>query len=418
MSPLVAEIIDGFLAQGWKSDPYSRFDELVFGYRELIGELLSEASVRWVKNSTFFDDVISFASREDIALALPSALRIVETGGNPACAESLIARCSQQFPGVLHGYLDRIFAAKPNGSTYYAAWPWRESAETHLTFLSDAVRNGCSADRELALAAMGEIRTPLALDLMCAGRTRGRVSADDWCRTFGYERRSGLLRPLFVAQPFHLVFSPAYFASIPPMAAHLRRNHPTWSASRMNDSRNRFGGEGESMCSACGRPNHHLLSFETAASGGLVRSRPKLVMETCLSCLGWAKSPLFYEHDDRGRPREYGRSRHHAEPEFPAVGLRETEVAISAADRRWFWQDWALSNGRQNLNRIGGFPSWIQDAEYPDCPKCGSVMQFLLQLDSNLPTAEGEEWLWGSGGICYGFWCDQCAISAFNWQCT
>jgi hypothetical protein len=45
-------------------------------------------------------------------------------------------------------------------------------------------------------------------------------------------------------------------------------------------------------------------------------------------------------------------------------------------------------------------------------------MPFLMQLDLDLPTQEGGEWLCGSGGIDYGFWCDRCKFSAFHWQCT
>jgi hypothetical protein len=39
-------------------------------------------------------------------------------------------------------------------------------------------------------------------------------------------------------------------------------------------------------------------------------------------------------------------------------------------------------------------------------------------LDSDLPTEDGREWHWGSGGICYVFWCNACRISATTWQCT
>lgn len=45
-------------------------------------------------------------------------------------------------------------------------------------------------------------------------------------------------------------------------------------------------------------------------------------------------------------------------------------------------------------------------------------MTFLLQLDSDLPTEDGGEWLWGSGGIGYLFWCDSCKVSGLLWQCT
>jgi hypothetical protein len=82
------------------------------------------------------------------------------------------------------------------------------------------------------------------------------------------------------------------------------------------------------------------------------------------------------------------------------------------------WQDWGLANGRENLHRVGGHPSWIQSAAFPDCLSCGTTMQFLLQLDSEIPTADGQEWLWGSGGICYSFQCSPCRVTTHLWQCT
>ena len=80
-------------------------------------------------------------------------------------------------------------------------------------------------------------------------------------------------------------------------------------------------------------------------------------------------------------------------------------------------QDWAGSNGRQNLNRVGGEPTWIQDATYPRCPGCATTMPFIMQLDS-LDFADGSGWLWGSGGVLYVHWCGPCSISATFWQCT
>ena len=139
-------------------------------------------------------------------------------------------------------------------------------------------------------------------------------------------------------------------------------------------------------------------------------------MVTCLSCLGWSDETLFFRHGEQGELQALGAKP--AEPEFPAVALPETVATLAPTPRRWLWQDWALSNGRENLHRVGGHPSWIQSAQYPACPDCQRLMPFLMQLDSNLPTANGEDWLWGSGGICYVFWCDACAISAALWQCT
>ena len=134
--------------------------------------------------------------------------------------------------------------------------------------------------------------------------------------------------------------------------------------------------------------------------------------------LPWERQPLFYRHDPSSSPSSIGYDGPRISPQFPVGPLREAVVGLAETPRRWFWQVWGCSNSRENLNRIGGEPCWVQDAEYPRCPTCDSVMAFLLELDSNLPTTDGGEWLWGSGGIAYGFWCDLCGVSGFLWQCT
>lgn len=124
-------------------------------------------------------------------------------------------------------------------------------------------------------------------------------------------------------------------------------------------------------------------------------------------------------HDAAGEPAPLPVGEQVA-PKFPAEPLVEMEVrsATTPARWRWRWQDWAVSNGRQNLHRPGGYPARVQSARYPPCPGCGRTMGFLIQFDSELPTAGGEEWLWGSGGLGCGFWCDLYRISGFLWQCT
>jgi hypothetical protein len=33
-------------------------------------------------------------------------------------------------------------------------------------------------------------------------------------------------------------------------------------------------------------------------------------------------------------------------------------------------------------DKLGGWPAWVQSVEYPDCPRCGNRMAYLLQIDS------------------------------------
>jgi hypothetical protein len=105
-------------------------------------------------------------------------------------------------------------------------------------------------------------------------------------------------------------------------------------------------------------------------------------------------------------------------PEFVADPLYATTVRLAPTPARWSWQDWALSNSHENLNRIGGYPCWIQSAGWPNCASCGNDMEFFMQLDSDLRTSGNGSWLWGSGGICYAFRCARCLVTAYSWQCT
>ena len=163
---------------------------------------------------------------------------------------------------------------------------------------------------------------------------------------------------------------------------------------------------------------HRLLVLDPIPPGLGITRLTRLEIATCLSCLGWEQQPLFYRHQEDGSPLNIGYDGPQVIPQFPVGPLRVAEIGLSETPRRWFWQAWGCSNSRENLNRIGGEPCWVQDAEYPDCPLCNKLMTYLLQLDSDLPTADGGEWLWGSGGIVYGFWCDGCRVSGLLWQCT
>ena len=50
--------------------------------------------------------------------------------------------------------------------------------------------------------------------------------------------------------------------------------------------------------------------------------------------------------------------------------------------------------------KVGGWPSWVQNPEWPECPKSGRMM-FVAQLDWDL----GRETSWGGGGYAYLFAC-------------
>lgn len=68
----------------------------------------------------------------------------------------------------------------------------------------------------------------------------------------------------------------------------------------------------------------------------------------------------------------------------------------------------------QTGDKLGGWPAWVQSVEYPSCPDCGSTMQLVFQLDSevNVP------YMWGDSGIGHITQCPQHPQQlAFGWAC-
>lgn len=62
-------------------------------------------------------------------------------------------------------------------------------------------------------------------------------------------------------------------------------------------------------------------------------------------------------------------------------------------------------------SQIGGFPTWVQDAEYLDCPDCKDKMNFIGQMDMEDVQEYGE-------GIYYAHHCPRCKITGTNYQQT
>jgi len=236
-------------------------------------------------------------------------------------------------------------------------------------------------------------------------------------------------RPAEAGAVFHLRFPDDYFTYGEPLPPGVRtaplwwnrRNthHETWTLAPAAGMLCAFGGPDRGRCAVCGRGLHHLVTLprRVAVAGP---GTAGLGVATCLSCLGWQQPQLFFRHDGRGAPTPLAATSAEArgvEEALRGEALRPARVRLCATPARWTRQPWGDSDG-QNLNRIGGRPSWVQDSERFTCPACRKRMAFLLQLDSELPTATGKRWRWGSGGMVYVFWCAPCRVSGQAWQCT
>lgn len=427
----VDKFIANFKDKGWRSDPMEHAIAIALEHPEWLADLVEQVIDQIPEGGTFFRAALSFLPLAEWPGQVQHALAALEKNSANEAAESLIAYASQQCPAALHPHLETIFALAPNGQTYYRNWPWRESGLKNFAFLNDILSKGkrTAPERIKAWECLLETRHPKALHHAMQKSRSVDLDANpfalpvrkaDYFLHIGLEPLAGGFRQLYPKQVMHLAFPRSYAPD--PSAPVWRRCHPTWRV-RRGAATARFGGAAQGLCNTCGQPLHHLLTLDPVPKGLGVTRVARLQLVTCLSCLGWEEETLFYKHV-RGAPLPIGYDGAvdydgpFKEPEFPSGPLRKTTVGLVPADRRWRWQDWALANSRENMHRLGGHPAWIQSAAYPECVQCKRRMAFLLQLDSELPSAAGGEWLWGSGGICYCFWCDRCKISANLWQCT
>lgn len=383
------------------------------------------------KGGTFHHAILSLVPTESWPGLVGEAIELFGQNRKNEAAESVFQYASMQAVESLRPHLGVLFELAPNSGTYYETWPWRGADNRAVEQLLAIVKEESKSPQVRRRAWMCLLQTRAEsilrvaiehvrhVDLNLQMRQWGLPASLDittYLHEVGFERSGTGFRMLYADDVHHISFPPEFFSDNRP--SWLRReNHPTWNLPPIiQGQRIRFGGEGASRCGRCRKPAHSLVSFESLDCLPSVSGLSSLHLETCLSCLGWEEPRMFYRHDADGRP--ICLSVAGSPPQFPAVQLKETEAYLVDCGSRWQWQSWGASNSRENLNRVGGHPTWVQSAEFPQCPDCNATMVFLLQLDSDLPTGDKGEWLWGSGGIAYAFWCDSCKISGILWQCT
>ena len=415
-------IIADFLARGWDASPEERTIALATTDRGAIPVLVEGALEKIEKSVTFIDFAISFIDERELDEIVARALQRFEQHPTSTMAESILARVSLQVPHLLTARLRDFWRLFPNPRSYCRTWPWRCADDAEIaTLLEVAASEHDAVSRAWQCllqtrrpAIVGHAATALATNT-------GHISREGWLEHVGFADEDGELVQLHQAPVWHVRFPPGFLdtRTRPPW---IRPSaHPTWSAeSRESPIPITVGGQSDGTCPFCHDELRQLLDLPVVpAEEPADRAAPgPLRLVACLSCLGSEIDTLFYDHVNTRVPVGLNPEGRTTTPQFLAGPLRETKATIVRIADRWAVQDWGFSNGRENLHRVGGEPSWIQSAEYPKCLRCSRRMRFIAQLDSDLPTENGGEWLWGSGGICYAFWCSVCRVSAVKWQCT
>lgn len=351
------------------------------------------------------------------------SVRALERDPRNQAAHEFVAVASLQSLPSLHRWLPELFARRPNWTTYYAMWAWRESGVSQFDFLAPIAEGtdgsiwgsgGPRTDTRAAVEALLETREPRCLEFL-----QERLPPDTFrshLRQVGLDPVATGIRRLYLDGGFHLRFPSGYFAGYPP-----RWLQTVSDAGQARCAECSFGGSGTSDCHGCGGALHHILTMESTMKAAGVTGLSRLSLQMCISCFLNADYavPLFYRHDAGGSPSEIAVRPERGAPQHVEPPLKPARVFLIPIPARWRWQEWGASNGWENLNRIGGHPAWIQSSDYLECPDCHQLMTHLMQLDSDLPSeTAGPEVLWGGGGICYVSWCDCCKVSGFQWQCT
>lgn len=412
------KIICDFKQFKWDSKPFERLIEMTTYQPHEIESLLRLSLEEIPGCSTFLDAALSSLHPDAFPALVTDALSAFASNCENETGASIIAYTSLQYPQVLHPHLADLFNLKVNRSSYYSTWPWRESGKSNYQFLREKL-NDPSADWREAWNAMLETRDAevMAFALCRAKETDLLPDPESLLYEVGFHYEEDQFRQLYSNRLFHLIFDKQYWVD-DSRPIWQQRIHPTWHLTDAADRTANIGGSISATCKVCRHELHHLLTLSSVPEGlGITGVKP-LTLVTCLSCLGNEQSELFYKHNEAGMPVHTGYDGLSVTPAFKAFPIKPAKVRLVESPHRWCWQDWALSNGRENLHRLGGYPCWVQSADYLNCPECKEKMSFLMQLDSELPTTNNEEFLWGSGGIGYILWCDSCKVSGCTWQCT
>ncbi len=376
-----------------------RFDRLMARAAESPADLPALAEVilgSGKRAGTLLDTTLTLMPAGGFARLVPLAVARLEAHGSDENAASVIDYCALQSIETLRPFLTRLLPVEglhPRGA-------WRAAGPEEERYLLEACQRRDALGRR-ARERVGEIGSEAALAACVRPLDHGFV-----------KKKGGGYRRLFVEHPLHLSFDPRFLG--PPAWLTVKPSCWTSDAPRVA----RFGGAAECVCAVCSERAHHVLTLDPVPPSLALKRLERLELATCLSCLGWSRPTLSFRHDERGRPSPLPVDLPR-KPEFPSRPLLETRVGLADQGPRWWRQDWGHANSRENLNRLGGFPTFVQEPVFPACPLCRRRSSFLLQLDSGLPLEGGNRHVeWGAGGIAYAYFCGSCHVSTWLWQCT
>ena len=139
-----------------------------------------------------------------------------------------------------------------------------------------------------------------------------------------------------------------------------------------NNARSRTFEEKKSICNFC--KNNLTTVFEIKIDSS------QIPFTTCLLCCCY--EPFFMSTDGQGNSIWHHANKkwsHFDNYELEIQKIKENSIVISGEMRK---PEFTISQlVAISKSQIGGYPTWVQDADYLNCPDCNQKMLYIGQVD-------------------------------------
>ena len=416
MTEKANNLINEFKINGWQTKKlYERLFDLTSSQAETFA-FASAYLKLFDKNATILNYILSYVDKQYFNELVNIALEFLKKQKNEN-ALNVIEYASLQFPELLHDDLELIFDIMPSYFTFNC---WRQLPKEKIEvfknkFVDSNTSNETKKKLFKCLLQTREIETiVLVYEYVKINNIFGIDNSEDillsYLELVGFTIRNDKVETYCPNYVKHFSFKKDYFLK-DNLINMSKVQHPTWNL-EVCETQYKFGGMIQNNQK---NPFTHLITFDTIPKGINISELSSLILGLHIRELNdWGL--VFYQHDKLGKPSKIGEIREIEN--FLGLSIKETEIFFANTTDRWLFQNWGSSNGNENLFRLGGEPTWIQNAEVLVCPICDEKMDFLMQLDTDLPDIKDGEVYFGNGGICYVFWCNKSKVSGYVTQCT
>ena len=176
----------------------------------------------------------------------------------------------------------------------------------------------------------------------------------------------------------------------------------------------RIGRTREDICPHCGGRMVDMLVLDGRDERLRFLGLDGVLTATCCpSCVGFLKGPAFNHFTLDGGVEIFPSELFDGEEKMDCYvrpeeykALTENPFVLGKSPVPLFY-----GCAREDVNTIGGFGNWVQDAEYTICPHCGKPMKYLAQI-------QWDTVMDGTEGTLYVEFCPDCQIVSMQHQQT